>query len=188
MRHRAYLPRTWRSYPLHICPADPFSWDDPSTRDCLNWIFFISSLNFSFWSELEGECGRYGVEWRDGWGSEARVVHRGYWSLVAGVNRGDSSFRYRPPSGRRDRASRCSDARFVNPTLAEALCSSRRGYPTHRLRILRVRDTMSGFIDRIRLPTIQPVNRVNTTSSRTYRRSSCCRFHLMSGQLFFLPH
>ncbi|KAI1787745.1 hypothetical protein LXA43DRAFT_684974 [Ganoderma leucocontextum] len=87
MRHEAYLPRTWRTHPLHICPADPFSWDDPSTLACLNWIFFISSLNFSFWSELEGQGGRYGVKWRDAWGSDTRVVHTGYWSLVAAVNR-----------------------------------------------------------------------------------------------------
>ncbi|KAI8978272.1 hypothetical protein BD414DRAFT_445492 [Trametes punicea] len=87
MQRESYTPRTWRTHPLHLCPAEPFSWDDPSTRACLDWIFFISTLNFSFWSELEGQPGRYGVEWRDGWGSERRVVHTGYWSLVAAVNR-----------------------------------------------------------------------------------------------------
>ena len=95
MRHEAYLPRTWRTHPLHICPADPFCWDDPSTITCLNWIFFISSLNFSFWSEYEGQEKRYGVDWRDAWGSETRVVHTGYWSLVAAVNRGEYTFFYR---------------------------------------------------------------------------------------------
>ena len=88
MQRESYVPRTWRTHPLHICPADPFSWDDPSTSACLNWIFFISSLNFSFWSELEGQPGRYGVEWRDGWHSDKMVVHTGYWSLVAAVDRG----------------------------------------------------------------------------------------------------
>ncbi|TBU46670.1 hypothetical protein BD309DRAFT_915504 [Dichomitus squalens] len=87
MQRGSYLPRTWRTHPLHLCPADPFSWDDPSTLACLNWIFFISSLNFSFWSELEGQPGRYGVEWREGWGEERTVVHTGYWSLVAAVDR-----------------------------------------------------------------------------------------------------
>ena len=91
MQREAYVPRTWRTHPLHICPADPFSWKDPSTSACLNWIFFISSLNFSFWSELEGQRGRYGVEWREGWGSEDMMVHTGYWSLVAAVDRGERS-------------------------------------------------------------------------------------------------
>ncbi|CDO77602.1 hypothetical protein BN946_scf184936.g27 [Trametes cinnabarina] len=87
MQREQYTPRTWRSHLLHLCPPEAFSWDDPSTRACLDWIFLISSLNFSFWSELEGQPGRFGVEWRDGWGSERRVVHTGYWSLVAAVDR-----------------------------------------------------------------------------------------------------
>ncbi|KAI0644998.1 hypothetical protein C8Q79DRAFT_911823 [Trametes meyenii] len=87
MQRESYTPRTWRTHPLHLCPAEPFAWDDPSTRACLDWIFLISSLNFSFWSPLEGQCGRYGVEWRDGWGSDNMVVHTGYWSLVAAVDR-----------------------------------------------------------------------------------------------------
>ncbi|KAH9888378.1 hypothetical protein C8Q73DRAFT_668284 [Cubamyces lactineus] len=87
MQRESYTPRTWRTHPLHLCPAEPFSWTHPSTRACLDWIFLISSLNFSFWSELEGQPGRYSVEWREGWGSERRVVHTGYWSLVAAVDR-----------------------------------------------------------------------------------------------------
>ncbi|KAI0765687.1 hypothetical protein BD413DRAFT_494657 [Trametes elegans] len=87
MQRESYTPRTWRTHPLHLCPAEPFAWDDPSTRACLDWIFLISSLNFSFWSELEGQPGRYGVEWREGWDSERIVVHTGYWSLVAAVDR-----------------------------------------------------------------------------------------------------
>ncbi|KAJ8490119.1 hypothetical protein ONZ51_g2496 [Trametes cubensis] len=87
MQRESYTPRTWRTHPLHLCPEEPFSWAHPSTRACLDWIFLISSLNFSFWSELEGQSGRYGVEWREGWGSERRVVHTGYWSLVAAVDR-----------------------------------------------------------------------------------------------------
>ncbi|RPD57443.1 hypothetical protein L226DRAFT_467652 [Lentinus tigrinus ALCF2SS1-7] len=87
MQRESYAPRTWRTHPLHICPAEPFSWKDPSTHACLNWIFLISSLNFSFWSELEGQHGRYGVEWREGWDSDRMVVHTGYWSLVAAIDR-----------------------------------------------------------------------------------------------------
>ncbi|KAI0753368.1 hypothetical protein C8Q80DRAFT_1096903 [Daedaleopsis nitida] len=87
MQREAYVPRTWRTHPLHICPAEPFSWAEPSTHACLNWIFLISSLNFSFWSELEGQEGRYGVEWRQGWNSDRMVVHKGYWSLVAAIDR-----------------------------------------------------------------------------------------------------
>jgi len=36
---------------------------------------------------MEGHPGRYGVEWRLGWGLEETTVHTGYWSLVAAVNR-----------------------------------------------------------------------------------------------------
>ncbi|KAH8114472.1 hypothetical protein DFH11DRAFT_1688975 [Phellopilus nigrolimitatus] len=56
-----------------------------------DWIFLISALNFSFWSDKEGsadgERTRFGVEWRSGWGSDERRVWTGYWSLVAAVNR-----------------------------------------------------------------------------------------------------
>ncbi|KAI6113410.1 hypothetical protein EDD16DRAFT_1709517 [Pisolithus croceorrhizus] len=82
-----YTPRTWRTQPLHICPPEPFCPSNPLTRQCLNWVFIISALNFSFWSERDGTPERYGVEWRKGWGVEERVVHTGYWSLVAAVNR-----------------------------------------------------------------------------------------------------
>ena len=91
MQRESYTPRTWRTHPLHICPDEPFAWSSPSTRTCLNWIFLISSLNFSFWSELEGTPQRFGVEWRDAWGSDKRVVHTGYWSLVAAIDRGEST-------------------------------------------------------------------------------------------------
>ncbi|KIK44302.1 hypothetical protein CY34DRAFT_641077 [Suillus luteus UH-Slu-Lm8-n1] len=83
----SYTPRTWRTHPLHICPLDPYDPDDILTGACLNWIFLISSLNFSFWSEKEGKSDRYGVEWRTSWGSETITVHTGYWSLVAALNR-----------------------------------------------------------------------------------------------------
>ncbi|KAH9935097.1 uncharacterized protein BXZ73DRAFT_76811 [Epithele typhae] len=87
MHREAYVPRSWRDHALHICPEEPFSWASPSTRPFLDWIFLISSLNFSFWSELEGTPRRFGIKWREGWKSEKQVVHTGYWSLVAAVNR-----------------------------------------------------------------------------------------------------
>ncbi|KAG1748560.1 hypothetical protein EDB19DRAFT_210141 [Suillus lakei] len=83
----SYTPRTWRTHPLHICPPEPYDPDDILTGACLNWIFLISSLNFSFWSEKEGQPDRYGVEWRTSWSSETTTVHTGYWSLVAALNR-----------------------------------------------------------------------------------------------------
>lgn len=106
----SYSPRSWRSHPLHIVPIDepdqpppPFEGSDDSESDhqesetqsrerwnkgMLDWIFLISSLNFSFWSELDGTEERFGVEWRESWASEKRVTFTGYWSLVAALNRG----------------------------------------------------------------------------------------------------
>jgi hypothetical protein len=83
----SYTPRVWRTHPLHICPPEPYLPSDPLTKATLDWIFLISSLNFSFWSEKESESDRYGVEWRDGWHSEKREIWTGYWSLVAALNR-----------------------------------------------------------------------------------------------------
>lgn len=84
-----YTPRTWRTHPLHLCPREPLSVDDASTKRCLDWIFLVSSLNFSFWSEKQGEPDQYGVEWRAGWDADDDdvEVHTGYWSLVASINR-----------------------------------------------------------------------------------------------------
>lgn len=83
----SYTPRTWRSHALHVCPPEPYDPSSPETRRAFDWLFLIASLNFSFWSEHEGTPHRYGVEWREGWGSEKTVVHTGYWSLVAAVDR-----------------------------------------------------------------------------------------------------
>ncbi|KAF5382442.1 hypothetical protein D9615_002713 [Tricholomella constricta] len=65
----------------------PYVAADPKNKSILNWIFLISSLNFSFWSEKEGRPERYGVEWQDKWHSEDKKVWTGYWSLVAALNR-----------------------------------------------------------------------------------------------------
>lgn len=67
----------------------------------LDWIFLISSLNFSFWSEKEKQEEVFGVEWRDAWSSGdasnegdssekgEMQVWTGYWSLVAALDRGE---------------------------------------------------------------------------------------------------
>lgn len=83
----SYSPRTWRTHPLHLVPSDPYDATDPMNKHILNWIFLISSLNFSFWSEKEGRSDLYGVEWRDKWNSDGTKVWTGYWTLVASLNR-----------------------------------------------------------------------------------------------------
>ncbi|ETW81863.1 hypothetical protein HETIRDRAFT_475396 [Heterobasidion irregulare TC 32-1] len=83
----SYTPRTWRTHPLHLCPPEPYEASDPRILAALHWLFFVSSLNFSFWSPREGQPDRYGVEWRTGWGRDDRTVWTGYWSLLAAVNR-----------------------------------------------------------------------------------------------------
>ena len=99
MEAESYTPRTWRTHPLHICPPEPYSPSHPRTRECMDWIFLISSLNFSFWSDKEGLCpgdakeGRYAVEWWSSWeeargGRKVKKMWTGYWSLVAAINRG----------------------------------------------------------------------------------------------------
>ncbi|KAF7301915.1 Queuosine salvage protein [Mycena indigotica] len=87
MRRETYTPRTWRTHPLHLCPVEPYSPTAPSTKACLDWIFLISALNFSFWSEKE-DGSRYGVRWYESWeGSEKTRIWTGYWSLVAALDR-----------------------------------------------------------------------------------------------------
>ncbi|KAG6865127.1 hypothetical protein C0991_004968 [Blastosporella zonata] len=87
LRSESYTPRTWRTHPLHLLPSDPYIASDPANKSVLNWIFLISCLNFSFWSEKEGQPDRYGVEWRDKWDSDEKKLWTGYWSLVASLNR-----------------------------------------------------------------------------------------------------
>ncbi|KAL5520082.1 hypothetical protein ACEPAG_1742 [Sanghuangporus baumii] len=91
LTEESYTPSTWRTHPLHLCPPEIYSRTDPRTRRTLDWIFLVSALNFSFWSEKEGsadaERERFGIEWRSGWGSDERRVWTGYWSLVAAIDR-----------------------------------------------------------------------------------------------------
>lgn len=50
-----------------------------SEQDMINWIFFVDTVNFSFWPE-EGEV-KFGVKDHNG------KLQTGYWSLCAAVNR-----------------------------------------------------------------------------------------------------
>ena len=85
MREAQYTPRTWRTHPLHMLPPDNGTLE--GAEPVLNWIFLVSALNFSFWSEL-GETDRYAVEWRAGWESADTARWTGYWCLVAAIDRG----------------------------------------------------------------------------------------------------
>ncbi|KAK7690226.1 hypothetical protein QCA50_006879 [Cerrena zonata] len=87
VRSISYNPRTWRTHSLHVCPPEPYSPMDTRTGEFMNWMFLISALNFSFWSEREGFPDRFGIVWRTGWRSDKYHVHTGYWSLVAAINR-----------------------------------------------------------------------------------------------------
>ncbi|KAL5501561.1 hypothetical protein ACEPAH_8821 [Sanghuangporus vaninii] len=91
LSEESYTPSTWRTHPLHLCPPEIYSPTDPRTRRTLDWIFLVSALNFSFWSEKEdsadAERERFGIEWRSGWESDERRVWTGYWSLVAAIDR-----------------------------------------------------------------------------------------------------
>ena len=93
MQKSAYSPRTWRTIPLHLLPPDDDRIEpilNPLAKPTLDWVFLISALNFSFWSQYEGTDKRYAVEWREGWGLEGRKTWNGYWSLLAAINRGSS--------------------------------------------------------------------------------------------------
>ena len=93
MESMSYSPLTWRTQPLHLLPPLLYDSSNPRTKDVLDWIFFVSALNFSFWSDLP-ESSRYGVEWHaNGWDavgnpSPANEVWTGYWSLLAATNKG----------------------------------------------------------------------------------------------------
>ncbi|KAF8322636.1 hypothetical protein DL93DRAFT_1037867 [Clavulina sp. PMI_390] len=83
-----YSPRTWRTHPLHLTPPETISSiSDPAARPVLDWIFLISSLNFSFWSERD-ESSRFSVTWRESWDQNSAPRRwTGYWSLVAALDR-----------------------------------------------------------------------------------------------------
>jgi hypothetical protein len=87
MRAVAYSPRIWREHPLHLVPPEPFSESHPDVSRTLDWIFLISMLNFSFWSDLSPSTGAYATEWKVGWGSNTRKRWTGYHALLAAIDR-----------------------------------------------------------------------------------------------------
>lgn len=78
----------WAEEPLHPIPSKH------GAQYLADWIFMVSLLNFSFWSELGDtiEQGRYAVTYKngvDGKGISAEEKDwTGYWSLPAAINRG----------------------------------------------------------------------------------------------------
>lgn len=136
---------------MHICPPEPYDPSHDQTARCMNWIFLISSLNFSFWS-AEGEAERFGIEWREGWESETREVHTGYWSLVAAIDRGN----YFP-------------VRNTALMLINVLYSVRRRHSHYRPNLLRLRKILPRFCDRAYVPPCTSKQRNNTP----YQRAHC---------------
>lgn len=77
----------WAEEPLHPIPSKH------GAKYIADWIFMVSLLNFSFWSERGDsiEQGRYAVTYKDGLdgkGTGQEKEWTGYWSLPAAVNRG----------------------------------------------------------------------------------------------------
>lgn len=77
----------WAEEPLHPIPSKH------GPKYISEWVFMVSLLNFSFWSELGDtvEQGRFAVTFDDGVDGKGRGASKnwtGYWSLPAAVNRG----------------------------------------------------------------------------------------------------
>ena len=77
----------WAEEPLHPIPSKY------GPKYIADWIFMVSLLNFSFWSELGDttDQGRYAVSFEDGVDGKGKGMSKewtGYWSLPAAVNRG----------------------------------------------------------------------------------------------------
>ncbi|KAF8339741.1 uncharacterized protein EI90DRAFT_3037634 [Cantharellus anzutake] len=89
MIRQEYSPNVWRSEPLHLIPPPWIrSAEDPLARPTLDWIFLVSALNFSFWSEYEGSEKRFAVDWRTSWDPDSpEKSWDGYYSLLAALNR-----------------------------------------------------------------------------------------------------
>ncbi|EJU05391.1 hypothetical protein DACRYDRAFT_103877 [Dacryopinax primogenitus] len=98
---KTYTPHVWREQSLHNIPVVPYDPYHRSTWETLDWLFFISTLNFSFWSDA-GSVRRFAVDWNgqtwDGYYSLLAVVKR---ALEAGVPITSPSF-YGDPA-------KCSD-------------------------------------------------------------------------------
>lgn len=80
-----YTTSKWLEAPLH--PVVKFH----SISFILNWIFLVSSLNFSFWTD-RSESERYGVRWKTGVDGKGDAlggdkIWTGYYSLLAALHR-----------------------------------------------------------------------------------------------------
>ncbi|XP_006818133.1 queuosine 5'-phosphate N-glycosylase/hydrolase-like [Saccoglossus kowalevskii] len=64
-----FTGKNWKSHELH-----PKSMDNKA----IDWIFFVDTLNFSFWTDSDENY--FNVSYKD-------QVYTGYWSLCAAVNR-----------------------------------------------------------------------------------------------------
>lgn len=71
MQEKSYSTATWAEHELHPKEKD---------ENTLDFIFTMDLLNFSFWSELPDD-ERFAIEYRG-------KVWKGYWSLVAALQRG----------------------------------------------------------------------------------------------------
>lgn len=77
----------WAEEALHPMPGLR------TVKETTDWLFLVSLLNFSFWSDefQTPEQGRFAIRWKDGVdrkGKGKEVDWTGYWSLPAAINRG----------------------------------------------------------------------------------------------------
>jgi hypothetical protein len=87
LRREPYTPANWAECPLHPRPSlHPRSF-------IANFIFVVSVLNFSFWSE-EGYAVEYkdGVDGKGSEGNEKKKLWTGYWSMLAALHRGNAIY------------------------------------------------------------------------------------------------
>ncbi|KAF8514785.1 hypothetical protein JB92DRAFT_2718831 [Gautieria morchelliformis] len=146
-----YSPLAWRHHPLHLQPPVTYCSRDPRTKACLDWIFLVSSLNFSFWSEktgtVEGELC-FGVEWREGWGDRRKKIWRGYWSLVAAINKAlEANIPITDPLFYYSKV-RCPDAVLENVFRAASHCPDLEAMPLLAERIAVMREVASILVSK----------------------------------------
>ncbi|KAF2094780.1 hypothetical protein NA57DRAFT_45468 [Rhizodiscina lignyota] len=73
MQQRGYSRKSWSEHELHP------SKEEMGDEDRLNFIFTMDLLNFSFWTERDGDS-RFAVDYKD-------KRWTGYWALVAALRR-----------------------------------------------------------------------------------------------------
>ncbi|KZT60449.1 hypothetical protein CALCODRAFT_465590 [Calocera cornea HHB12733] len=135
---KTYTPHIWREQPLHNVPVVPYDPYHPSTRETLDWLFFVSTLNFSFWSDA-GCTRRFAVEW-DG------QKWNGYYSLLAVIKRAlDAGVPITSPSFYGN-PSKCSDQRLKELFAPCPDKPEREGIPLMAQRIKFLRE-VGGILD-----------------------------------------